>query len=462
MLPSEEARAICDVTLDGPRAGGGFHGESSRAKGEYLRRSTGAIARRPGRPRGGSSMSSVRVTGLPPEVGHPAPQRPAARARRGPAPPAAPRTYGVRRDPGADRDLGGRGLSLVRAAQGACSRCGCPGPAAGSGCGPGVPAAAAPSARGRSTGAWRPIKRQLTTRRYGRTKPGTLLKHHIPAEDRSLGRDHPRLHRARPRRAWRPIGRMASSRTRSTSPTSTRPGWRRRAVLGRGEAPRPGGPGGDPAGVCPSGCGASTPTTGRSSSTSIYRLLPGPGDSVHARAGPTRRTTTPTSSRRTGRTSASSWGTCATTRPRARGGACNALYRHELRLFQNLFLPSVKLVRKERVGARLRRRYDAPRTPLERVLALPRGGSGSRRRVVGRAPRSARSLRPGPQAIDRKIERLVALATVPRPRPTRPRPGAAAAGGRIVRRRRRRRPAISRHPSTTATAYADPWANRPG
>jgi hypothetical protein len=51
--------------------------------------------------------------------------------------------------------------------------------------------------------------------------------------------------------------------------------------------------------------------------------------------------------------------------------AINDLYRHELRLFQNLFLPSVKLVRKERVGARVRRRYDAPRTPLERVRACP-------------------------------------------------------------------------------------------
>ena len=49
--------------------------------------------------------------------------------------------------------------------------------------------------------------------------------------------------------------------------------------------------------------------------------------------------------------------------------AIHALYRHELRLFQNLFLPSVKLLRKERVGSRVRRRYDAPRTPLERVLA---------------------------------------------------------------------------------------------
>src|SRR5437867_8177041 len=51
--------------------------------------------------------------------------------------------------------------------------------------------------------------------------------------------------------------------------------------------------------------------------------------------------------------------------------ALNALYRHELGLFQNLFLPSVKLVRKERVGARVQRRYDSPRTPLERVQACP-------------------------------------------------------------------------------------------
>lgn len=48
--------------------------------------------------------------------------------------------------------------------------------------------------------------------------------------------------------------------------------------------------------------------------------------------------------------------------------AINALYA-ELRLLQNLFLPSVKLMEKRRVGARVQRRYDAPRTPLERVEA---------------------------------------------------------------------------------------------
>ena len=38
---------------------------------------------------------------------------------------------------------------------------------------------------------------------------------------------------------------------------------------------------------------------------------------------------------------------------------------------RTLFLPSMKLFRTERVGSRVRRRYDVPRTPLERVPAGP-------------------------------------------------------------------------------------------
>jgi transposase InsO family protein len=49
--------------------------------------------------------------------------------------------------------------------------------------------------------------------------------------------------------------------------------------------------------------------------------------------------------------------------------AINDLYRNELRLFQNLFLPSVKLERKVRVGSRLRRRYTPPQTPWQRLCA---------------------------------------------------------------------------------------------
>jgi hypothetical protein len=52
-------------------------------------------------------------------------------------------------------------------------------------------------------------------------------------------------------------------------------------------------------------------------------------------------------------------------------GAINNLYRGELRLFQNLFQPSVRLVTKTRVGSKLKRRYDAPATPLDRVTRHP-------------------------------------------------------------------------------------------
>jgi len=53
--------------------------------------------------------------------------------------------------------------------------------------------------------------------------------------------------------------------------------------------------------------------------------------------------------------------------------AMNDLYRNELSLFMNLFLPSMKLQRKKRVGSRLTRVYDTPKTPFERVLESKQG-----------------------------------------------------------------------------------------
>ncbi len=49
-------------------------------------------------------------------------------------------------------------------------------------------------------------------------------------------------------------------------------------------------------------------------------------------------------------------------------GAMNALYRGELGLMMNLFQPCVKLIRKERVGTKVRRYYDGAKTPLDRLL----------------------------------------------------------------------------------------------
>jgi hypothetical protein len=45
----------------------------------------------------------------------------------------------------------------------------------------------------------------------------------------------------------------------------------------------------------------------------------------------------------------------------------NELCKNELNLFQNFFQPSVKLIKKIRIGSRYRRVYDNPQTPFQRV-----------------------------------------------------------------------------------------------
>jgi hypothetical protein len=66
--------------------------------------------------------------------------------------------------------------------------------------------------------------------------------------------------------------------------------------------------------------------------------------------------------------------------------AMNRVYA-DVRLLQNLFLPSVKLIRKDRVGARVRRRYDAPRTPLERLRTCP-AADADKLRALGELQRT--------------------------------------------------------------------------
>ncbi len=122
--------------------------------------------------------------------------------------------------------------------------------------------------------------------------------------------------------------------------------------------------------------------------------------------------------------------------------AIHDLYRHELRLFQNFFLPSVKLLRKDRVGARVRRRYDRPRTPLERVLACPE----VRPEVAAQLLRQRDSRDPFSLAriIEQKLERIYALANPrhsPLTAPTTPVP---------VRRVVRQRPSLAPRPSSTS------------
>jgi hypothetical protein len=49
----------------------------------------------------------------------------------------------------------------------------------------------------------------------------------------------------------------------------------------------------------------------------------------------------------------------------------NDLYDNELRLYLNFFQPSLKLVSKERFGAKVRRKYNGAKTPYQRVLECP-------------------------------------------------------------------------------------------
>jgi len=46
----------------------------------------------------------------------------------------------------------------------------------------------------------------------------------------------------------------------------------------------------------------------------------------------------------------------------------NSLYQNELRLFKNFFQPVIKLVLKERIGGKIHRKYDIPKTPYHRLM----------------------------------------------------------------------------------------------
>jgi len=48
------------------------------------------------------------------------------------------------------------------------------------------------------------------------------------------------------------------------------------------------------------------------------------------------------------------------------------LYREPLRLYINFFQPSVKCIKKKRIGSRIKKVYDIAQTPYERVLAHPK------------------------------------------------------------------------------------------
>jgi hypothetical protein len=278
-----------------------------------------------------------------------------------------------------------------------------------------------------------PAKRRLRTRRYGRTKPGTLLKHHIP-----LKTDHWTV--TVPGYAELDLVAHAGHRAdgefaHSLTVTDLQTTWvETRAVLGRAEARvqvaldeiRP---------VLPFRLrGIDTDNGSEFINGHLYRY--GQAQEIQFTRG------RPYKKDDNAHIEQKNWthvrklvGDLRYDTPAA-VAALNDLYRHELRLFQNLFLPSVKLQGKARVGARLRRQYDAPRTPLERVQAAPEADARTVALLVALRDRlDPFALAP---AIDWKIERLVSLATPART--LEPPAGIPATRAPAPRRRRPGRP----------------------
>ena len=88
--------------------------------------------------------------------------------------------------------------------------------------------------------------------------------------------------------------------------------------------------------------------------------------------------------------------------------AMNDLYQNELRLWMNLFQPSVKLVKTVRRGSRQKRLYDAPQTPLDRLIA---SGKGDRLKIAHfKAIRERADPFDLSAAIDVKLRRIWKLA----------------------------------------------------
>jgi len=100
--------------------------------------------------------------------------------------------------------------------------------------------------------------------------------------------------------------------------------------------------------------------------------------------------------------------------------AMNDLYKNELYLFMNLFMPSMKLLTKRRIGSKLKRVYEKPKTPFQRVLESKLGHPEKIQALKGLKDQ----LDPFflAQTIEEKLERIYKLANGRQsPKPVEPR-----------------------------------------
>jgi len=77
----------------------------------------------------------------------------------------------------------------------------------------------------------------------------------------------------------------------------------------------------------------------------------------------------------------------------------NELYS-QLRLYTNFFLPTMKLLSKERVGSRVKKKYDPAQTPYQRVLASRQVSKADKQQL------RAKYATLNPAALKRQLDRL--------------------------------------------------------
>lgn len=82
----------------------------------------------------------------------------------------------------------------------------------------------------------------------------------------------------------------------------------------------------------------------------------------------------------------------------------NDLYRNELRLYKNFFQPVIKLVKKERTGGKIKRKYDRAKTPYLRLLESDQIAEKEKESLT----KIYQSLNPAElkRAIDKKLDSL--------------------------------------------------------
>jgi hypothetical protein len=88
----------------------------------------------------------------------------------------------------------------------------------------------------------------------------------------------------------------------------------------------------------------------------------------------------------------------------------NDLYKNEWRFYHNFFLPSVKLIDKERIRSKIYKKHDTPQTPYQRLLKAD--PSDLSNHAKHKLTQQSQTLNPFhlKKIIDRKIARILALA----------------------------------------------------